>query len=188
MKRCSQCHFIYEDDQNLCDMDGSALASEPGLTGQLSSTKASPQNKGPKRSFAFTVIAFVVIGTVLILTYGAMRNRTPSSSETTAAQTEDATTTAAPAISNAPAVDESKSRQTDSSPERSAEPDGVSKSVPSRSARIPQRANTHSKSVEKISSASPSSAKSSQADAKKDSKIETVLKKTGNFFKKPFKR
>ena len=25
MKLCPQCQFIYEDDQNLCDMDGNAL-------------------------------------------------------------------------------------------------------------------------------------------------------------------
>lgn len=28
MKRCSQCEFIYEDDQNVCDMDGQTLTPD----------------------------------------------------------------------------------------------------------------------------------------------------------------
>ncbi len=28
MKRCSQCEFIYEDDQSVCDMDGQSLTSD----------------------------------------------------------------------------------------------------------------------------------------------------------------
>src|SRR2546423_6633728 len=31
MKLCSQCEFIYEDDQELCDMDGAQLVYEPTL-------------------------------------------------------------------------------------------------------------------------------------------------------------
>jgi hypothetical protein len=31
MKLCSQCHFIYEDDQERCDMDGAELVYEPTL-------------------------------------------------------------------------------------------------------------------------------------------------------------
>jgi hypothetical protein len=31
MKLCSQCEFIYEDDQECCDMDGAALVYEPTL-------------------------------------------------------------------------------------------------------------------------------------------------------------
>jgi hypothetical protein len=31
MKLCSQCEFIYEDDQELCDMDGAELVYEPTL-------------------------------------------------------------------------------------------------------------------------------------------------------------
>lgn len=31
MKLCSQCEFIYEDDQELCDMDGAELVHEPTL-------------------------------------------------------------------------------------------------------------------------------------------------------------
>jgi len=31
MKLCSQCEFIYEDDQERCDMDGAALVYEPTL-------------------------------------------------------------------------------------------------------------------------------------------------------------
>lgn len=32
MKRCSQCEFIYEDDQSVCDMDGQALIHDLGLS------------------------------------------------------------------------------------------------------------------------------------------------------------
>ena len=29
MKLCPQCEFIYEDDQNTCDMDGKELVFDP---------------------------------------------------------------------------------------------------------------------------------------------------------------
>jgi hypothetical protein len=29
MKLCSQCEFIYEDDQESCDMDGAELVYQP---------------------------------------------------------------------------------------------------------------------------------------------------------------
>jgi len=35
MKLCSQCEFIYEDDQESCDMDGAALVYEPTLESVL---------------------------------------------------------------------------------------------------------------------------------------------------------
>jgi len=31
MKLCSQCQFIYEDEQERCDMDGAELVHEPTL-------------------------------------------------------------------------------------------------------------------------------------------------------------
>jgi hypothetical protein len=52
MKLCSQCEFIYEDDQELCDMDGAQLVYEPTLdhvfpkTGPQARTELERQRPG----------------------------------------------------------------------------------------------------------------------------------------------
>jgi len=53
MKLCSQCEFIYEDDQERCDMDGAELVYEPTLEHVFPSNalavKAKLERRGPAR-------------------------------------------------------------------------------------------------------------------------------------------
>lgn len=46
MKRCSQCEFIYEDDQNVCDMDGQTLTPDYAFP-VLSPLSALPEKSAP---------------------------------------------------------------------------------------------------------------------------------------------
>jgi hypothetical protein len=46
MKRCSQCEFIYEDDQSVCDMDGQTLTPDCAFP-VLSSLSALPEKPAP---------------------------------------------------------------------------------------------------------------------------------------------
>lgn len=47
MKRCPLCDFIYEDDQSVCDMDGTELVhdSEELVPAAKDSTPAPPQRR-----------------------------------------------------------------------------------------------------------------------------------------------
>ena len=50
MKLCSQCEFIYEDDQERCDMDGAELVYEPTLEGAFQTAlEAKSQRERPAR-------------------------------------------------------------------------------------------------------------------------------------------
>ena len=53
MKLCSQCEFIYEDDQERCDMDGAELVYEPTLEHVFPNNplavKAKLERRGPAR-------------------------------------------------------------------------------------------------------------------------------------------
>ena len=73
MKRCPQCEFIYEDDQNCCDMDGVSL-----LHTQM--TPAPPLHKSPKRngSRRSLLSVFGVVRVVLVLRLHMPRWNAPS--------------------------------------------------------------------------------------------------------------
>jgi hypothetical protein len=71
MKLCPQCEFIYEDDQNLCDMDGETLVHDI-RTGVLPETLtgAAPA-KSRRKSIAVPIVAGLVFSAVLFIGYCA---------------------------------------------------------------------------------------------------------------------
>lgn len=83
MKRCPECEFLYEDEQECCDMDGTVLR----FTGSLP-TLAPPQSNARKNlksiggGIAILLIALVVIGSVLVTLYRATPAKSSSSSAT----------------------------------------------------------------------------------------------------------
>lgn len=70
MKRCPQCEFIYEDDQQHCDMDGAELSVDAGPLpfedGAMITTAAPPSRW---RSLLLLAIAGVVLAGVLFVDY-----------------------------------------------------------------------------------------------------------------------
>lgn len=83
MKRCPQCEFVYEDDQTVCDMDGSELFRDalslplPALENILPEAGKLPAgSQGSKwRGLAVPAIAGVVLAAVLFLVYYAVTHR-----------------------------------------------------------------------------------------------------------------
>lgn len=68
MKRCPQCEFIYEDDQSRCDMDGIDLVFE-NPTPSLTSPQPAPRAKRNSSRRSVLSICGVVLG-VLVFAIG----------------------------------------------------------------------------------------------------------------------
>ena len=83
MKRCPECEFLYEDEQECCDMDGTVLRFTSFLP-----PFAPPQphaTNDPKSiwsGLAIPLIALIVIGSVLVTLYRAAPPKISSSSAT----------------------------------------------------------------------------------------------------------
>ena len=74
MKLCPQCEFIYEDDQNLCDMDGETLVHDTRvgvLPETLSATTGARPAQSRRKSIAVPVVAGLVFSAVLFISYCA---------------------------------------------------------------------------------------------------------------------
>lgn len=180
MKRCPQCEFIYEDDQSLCDMDGVLLVFDsrtlPHLHALATVSAPLPENRARRSrmvpAFATLLLMLSIASVYYISTVrkGAVPDLTPASSSSTA---PEAPVQAPMAIPPAPtpaaeeAVKEEPPRETDSSPAAAAK----------REAESPRKATT----------SKPAAAKTEPEPKKDDSKVESILKKTGKILKKPFK-
>ena len=178
MKRCPQCEFIYEDDQSLCDMDGvllvldsrslpnpHALAPVPGLR-----PKAQKRNRTVP-AFA-TLILVLVLGMVYYVSTQRSRTRlTP----------ESATSISVPAANPAPTIQADEANQPPSATETaSPEKEEAKPAVIKTGTVAPIK-----KSKTKTSAATQT--KASPEEKKDDSKVGSILKKTGRILKKPFK-
>ncbi|MDX6290399.1 MAG: hypothetical protein QOH42_2198 [Blastocatellia bacterium] len=72
MRRCPVCDFIYEDDEKLCAMDGTALVNHSGpLAWEESALPQSPQSPPPTNSHGrgLTLIASGVILAIALFLY-----------------------------------------------------------------------------------------------------------------------
>lgn len=182
MKRCSQCDFVYEDDQGVCDMDGGELVFEPTLyptAGTALAVATPPPMKFKSRSFVLTAGATVIMGLFLGIGFFGLSERTKSSTSPT--------TVTQPA--SVPVVVQPATAATSSEPTASPnEPAMSSASVKSRNAAAttsspakPAAAVSRSPVPGETKRAVP--AKTNQ---KEDSKVGSLLKKTGRILKKPF--
>jgi len=180
MKRCPQCEFIYEDDQSLCDMDGVLLVFDsrtlPNLHA-LATVSAPLPGKTSRRNrmvpaFA-TLILMLAIGSVYYVSN--MRNTAPPNFTPASVSVE-------PPAAEAPVV------VPQASPEPSPEP-SASNEVRSRP-ESPAPATQPKHVTAAPATTKPIATKSVPAKAepkKDDSKVESILKKTGKILKKPFK-
>jgi hypothetical protein len=161
MKRCPQCDFIYEDDQSLCDMDGVLLV--------LDSRNIPVTAKGqPKRNRAVPAFATVILALVLGMVYyvsihrrAAQNSYTPPSTASTANPTPEPQASQEVQVEVAPPVEAPK-------------PESLRQPAASPSAR---------KQPAKVSAPN----KPEPEPKKDDSKVGSILKKTGRILKKPFK-
>lgn len=205
MKRCPQCEFIYEDDQTCCDMDGIDLVFD-----QPSEIPAAPAKSHIKRRSLLAVCAVVLGVLVLAIAYASLEraftvNSEPALiTEATAAQTASQVQTSQPEKASEPAGEDptvSKVSDTAKSSRIAAQDPEAREQVTKTEGTEPLRRNslgTRGEVLGSIPRQNRVEVDGSQAEmirpaaqpapAKKDSKVVSIVKKTGRFFTKPFKR
>jgi hypothetical protein len=214
MKRCPQCEFIYEDDQNCCDMDGIALVLTQTTPLPI---PTSPKRNGPRRSL-LSVLGVVLGVVILAIAYASLERAVTGSSDS--AFVSDASvsqqgpqdqSTSAPAeqvVSPAvePEVGAAAENPSVSMVSETAKTSRVAASDPNarelalksigteplRRNRLGTRGVVMGSIPEqpRIDSSRPQSEMIRSTDReseKKDSKVVSIVKKTGRLLKKPFK-
>jgi hypothetical protein len=196
VKRCPQCDFIYEDDQRLCDMDEAELVHDPRpLPEDPSRLSAKPVIVPPRRSRKSLSIA-VIFGCVLLFS-GAyiFKRRTvlPKSTTSSSSLIADSqpkpvppivAAKPAPASSLSPANTTKQSINTEKV-NASHIPDRASPTSPPSRAR--SRVENKSRPEGTSTQREPRPRKSENSNTKNESRIGSILKKTGRILKKPFK-
>jgi hypothetical protein len=176
MKRCPQCEFIYEDDQSLCDMDGVLLVFDGRALPNLHALTTVPPKPQLKRNKAVPAFATVVLALVLGMVYYV-------STEGNAVQNADIPPVpiAASMLNPVPPV-ENPIPEIQPSAEKSAAEE------PKAPTAKPAAATPATASVKKPVAKTAAAAPTVKPEPKKeDSKVNSILKKTGRILKKPFK-
>ena len=173
MKRCPQCEFIYEDDQSLCDMDGVLLVFDTrNLPNHhaLATVPAKPQTRRNRAVPAFaTLILVLVLGMVYYVSIQRKATQTVIETPASAASTS----IPAPEVNPTPQAQPSQASQI---PQVVEEP----KPAPTKQ---PAAAPVKKASVKTTTTATTQP----NGPKKDDSKVGSILKKTGRILKKPFK-
>jgi hypothetical protein len=187
MKRCPQCEFIYEDDQSLCDMDGILLVYDSQKLPKRAKS-ATGSSKSQWKSRVFPAVAAVILATVLGLVYYVstqprLVQSSPSAPIMNGGQptTSVSSTPLAPDVSKAPETTVKDEKPTESSEAPVAVPKEEKKTVKAASSTDQPATKTKAKAT------STQKAQSSIQTRKDDSKIESLMKKTGRILKKPFR-
>ena len=204
MKRCPQCEFIYEDDQNLCDMDGIMLVFDsralPNLQ-QLSTSNSALLAKTNWKSRSFPATAALMLSTVLCLVYyvstrtHVLRNSIPLATPGAQAVPKGtALTEPSTSTPTAPSIlvkdDPGKVDDANTADKTSAIGSTANEKTPA-TAPVITRPSSPAKTPKAKSTSPPKSRSSVQvapANPKRESSIGSFLKKTGRILKKPFKR
>jgi hypothetical protein len=200
MKRCPQCEFIYEDDQSLCDMDGALLVFDTRMLPNLhalATVDVPVTQRAHWRHRTFPAMAALIFATVLSLVYFVSTQRTaPVSAPLPHSPLSGAATTSAPSNNSAAPI--SDANQTPPSP---AVPEANSATVPAKNNSTltkdennsePARTNSKPKNTspaatKQATAKSTTTQRKPEEPKKDDSKVGSILKKTGRLLKKPFK-
>ena len=168
MKRCPQCEFIYEDDQSLCDMDGVLLVFDSRNLPNHHALATVPAKPQPRRNRAVPAFATLILALVLGMVYyvSTQRNARQPIIETPASAA--GTSVPVPEVSPTPQVQPTEANQ-----------------IPPP-AEEPKPAPTKQPATAPVKKASAKTANTTTAK-KDDSKVNSILKKTGRILKKPFK-
>jgi hypothetical protein len=172
MKRCPQCEFIYEDDQSLCDMDGVLLVFDSRKLPNLHALATIPPTPATAQRRNRAVPAFATL--ILVLVLGMVYY--VSTRQTRPAISTPSTLSTAPAAVIIPTPEPQ--------PTQSEEPRQVKEEEP-KLAPVKQRATAPAKKSATTKNTSVSQTK--PEPKKDDSKVSSILKKTGRILKKPFK-
>jgi hypothetical protein len=179
MKRCPQCDFVYENDQRLCDFDGTELAAYETAALPPPEIVAPPRAVAPVKSrragFILLPVVAVMSAAVLYFAYHSVPRR-PAPRDSSPSPV-NLTTPPPPAPSPVLAPPHVADAPSPAPPHAAPEEKTVRRAHPAvkpppADARTPLPVQ-----AEKPIVASP----------KKDSKLGSIMKKTGRWLKKPFK-
>ena len=170
MKRCPQCEFIYEDDQSLCDMDGVLLVFDSRTLPNLHALATVPQapSKAPRRNRAVPAFATLILALVLGMVYYVSMRRTHPSVGT------PSTLSIAPVEIPTP----------EPPPLQSLEPTQAKEETKAAEVKQPTTAPAKKPAMKNTP---VTQTKPATQPKKEDSKVNSILKKTGRILKKPFK-
>jgi len=173
MKRCPKCEFIYEDDQSLCDMDGVLLVLDSRTLPNLHSLQTVPPAKAPtKRNRAVPAFATLILALVLgMVYYVSMQRKATESTYTPPAPSAATTSNPIPEVNPSPEAQPS-AEEPKPEPPKPATASAVPVALPVKKA---------------AAKPAPTPTKPKVEDKKDDSKVGSILKKTGRILKKPFK-
>ena len=174
MKRCPQCEFIYEDDQSLCDMDGVLLVLDSRTLPNLHALATVPA-KSQKRTRTVPAVVPAFATLILVLVLGMVYYGSTQRNASTP-QSFTSTSNPAPEMNPTPAVEPSVAEQ----PPAPAKEVEEAKPTVIKPTAAPVKKPT-------AKSASSTQTKTSTEPKKEDSKVNSILKKTGRILKKPFK-
>lgn len=179
MKRCPQCEFIYEDDQSLCDMDGVLLVFDARTLPNLHAlaTVEGPMTSKVQRRYRMAPAFATILLTLGLGSAYFVSTRGPAPAPVLEMPASIAPTAEAPAPVPSPSVEEAVVAPTSESP---------------ASERTTTTTKPESKPTTPAKKAAPQPAPVKPgvkpAETKKDdSKVGSILKKTGKILKKPFK-
>jgi hypothetical protein len=187
MKRCPQCEFIYEDDQSLCDMDGVLLVLDsrtlPNLhaLAPVEAPLVAAASKGHWRHRTFPAMAALILATVFSLVYFVSTQRSvPSPAAVSGASI------AVPASQLPTSRDANQTVPPPAAPETAAA--AVTETDKEETTPEPKKASTAPAPVPaKKATTKTTQTKPAEQTKKDDSKVGSILKKTGRILKKPFK-
>ena len=171
MKRCPQCEFIYEDDQSLCDMDGVLLVLDSRTLPNTQALATVPVKAQQRRNRAVPAFATLVLALVLGMVYYVSTRPSP-------VPTIDPPVSATSIANPAPVANPTPEAQPSESPKEVEE-------AKSTTTKQSQTVAPAKKPTAKTASAPQT--KTASAPKKDDSKVGSILKKTGRILKKPFK-
>ncbi len=182
MKRCPQCEFIYEDDQSLCDMDGILLVFD-----SLNLPKPKASSKSNWKNRLVPAVAALVLATVFLLVYYVSTHQRPGPLTTTG---PDAVNATQPTSNKANAPSQVREIQSETNEPEIKTIDNAKPSTMEAASESKPKASSASASKDSKQKTNPKSAPKTQRSAnaqQDDSKIGSLIKKTGRLLKKPFK-
>jgi hypothetical protein len=178
MKRCPQCEFIYEDDQSRCDMDGVLLVFDSRTLPNLHTLATVPEVPSRSRRNRMVPAFATIIVTVAVASFYYFSNqRTIAPANNFPPASVPGASAAAPEAPAAmPPAPTPELNQAQPPASEQAEPEKQPTSPPKPAAAAPAKKAT----------TKPATVKSPEPK-KDDSKVGSILKKTGKILKKPFK-
>jgi len=175
MKRCPKCEFIYEDDQSLCDMDGVLLVFDSRKLPNHEALQTVPASKtAPRRNRAVPAFATVILALVLgLVYYVSVHRKATQNSYTPPAPSAASTSNPVPAEVNVNPTPEAQPPAEEPKPEQPKPAAAAAAPAPVKKAPATKP--------------TPAPAKPKVEEKKDESKVNSILKKTGRILKKPFK-